>query len=387
MKALQVLGGGAWGGGSVVVLSITRAMIARGDEVWVATLDDETIRHFEAAGAHAVRPPLWLRPISPLDIVPLVYLWWLCLRRRFDFVATHTSKGGFLGRVAARLAGVPHIVHHVHGFAFHQFTHPAVLRVYAFLERLAGRCSDLLITVGEQHRQTAIELGIKKPEQIRTVLNGIKLDTFEGIDRAQARRAFGFADTDLIIGSAGRLAPQKGFLYAIRAMRQVADRFPNARLVIAGEGPLEAELKAEAERLGVTANVIFLGFRRDVAAFLSAMDVFVHPSLWEGLSISLMEAMAASKTIVASDIWGNREMIRSGENGLLVHPADPDALAAALCSVLADRDAAARMAAAARRMAETDFTKERMVAENLQAYQQAVESGSRRGPRTRLQVA
>ncbi|MCX6623626.1 MAG: glycosyltransferase family 4 protein [Acidobacteria bacterium] len=351
MKALQVLGGGAWGGGSVVVLAITKAMIARGDEVWVATLDAETIGHFQAAGARAVRPPLWLRPLTPLAVVPFFYLWWLCLRNRFDFVATHTSKGGFLGRVAARLAGVPHIVHHVHGFSFHQFTNPVILRIYAFLERLAGRCSDLLITVGEQHRQTAIELGIKPPDAIRTVLNGIDIDKFQGISRADARRAFGFAEGDLIIGSAGRLASQKGFIYAIRAMKTVAGRFPNARLVIAGEGPLEAALKAEAAALGVTENVIFLGFRRDVAAFLTAMDVFVHPSLWEGLSISLMEAMAASCTIVASDIWGNREMIRHGVNGLLVQPAAPSILAEALCSVLADPGFAARMASEARRMA------------------------------------
>jgi glycosyltransferase involved in cell wall biosynthesis len=386
MKALQVLGGGAWGGGSVVVLAITRAMIARGDEVWVATLDDETISHFEAAGARAVRPPLWLRPINPLDVVPFIYLWWMCLRHRFDFVATHTSKGGFLGRFAARLAGVPHIVHHVHGFAFHQFTHPAVLRVYAFLERLAGRCSDLLITVGEQHRQTAIELGIKPPDAIRTVLNGIDIDKFQGVSRTQARRAFGFAEDDFIIGSAGRLAPQKGFVYAIRAMKTVAERFPRARLVIAGEGPLEAELKAEAAALGVTDNVIFLGFRRDVAAFLTAMDVFVHPSLWEGLSISLMEAMAASCTIVASDIWGNREMIRHGANGLLVRPADPAALAEALSSVLSDPVFAARMAAEARRTAEADFTEPRMVAENLRAYDLA-SSGTVRRSTTNLQAA
>jgi len=372
VKALQVLGGGAWGGGSVVVLAITRAMIARGDEVWVATLDAETIAHFEAAGAKAVRPPLWLRPINPLDVVPFLYLWWICLRRRFDFVATHTSKGGFLGRLAARLAGVPHIVHHVHGFAFHQFTNPAVLRVYAFLERLAGRCADLLITVGEQHRQTAIELGIKRADAIRTVLNGIDIDKFQGVSRAQARRQFGFGNGELIIGSAGRLAEQKGFIYAIRAMQMVAARFPQARLVIAGEGPLEAGLRAEAEALGISRHITFLGFRRDVAALLTAMDIFVHPSLWEGLSISLMEAMAAARPIVASDIWGNREMIHDGSNGLLVEPANPAALAEALCRVLGDSGYAAELAHEARHTAETDFTEPRMVEENLRAYDAAV---------------
>lgn len=368
MKILQVLGGGAWGGGSVVVLAITRALIARGDEVWVITLNPETARHFKQAGAVVVRSPLWFRAINPLDAVTFLQLWVLCLRERFDLVATHTSKGGFLGRLAARLAGVPRIVHHVHGFAFHQFTRPGALRVYLALERFAARACDLIISVSEQHRRLAIELGIKPPGQVRTVLNGIDLEEFQMPERASARRRLGFREDELIIGSAARLSAQKGFEYLIRAFPSVLARFPNARLAIAGDGPLLSELRAEARRAGVERQVTFLGFRRDVTHLLAALDIFAHPSLWEGLSISLMEAMAAGKAIVASDIWGNREMIVDRGNGLLVPPADPARLADALCLLLGDSRLAETLGRQACRDACDRFGVARMVRENVAAY-------------------
>ena len=375
-KVLQVLGGGAWGGGSVVVLAITRALIARGAEVTVIALDDETATHFRAAGAKAVRAPLWFRPINPLDIVPFLFLWLLCLRNKYDLVATHTSKGGVIGRIAARLAGVPTIVHHVHGFAFHQFTAPRTLKLFVALERFAARFCDFIIAVGEQHRQTTINFGIKTPDEIATVLNGIDLEKFQGVDREASRRSLGFGRNEQIIGSIGRLAPQKGFEYAIRAMKLVLAENPNARLVLAGDGPLEAELREEARRNGVEERVTFLGFRRDVPELLAAFDIFVHPSLWEGLSISLMEAMAAGKPIVASDIWGNKEMIVTGHNGILVPPADPEALAAALNRTLAGAPLAKSMADQAKFDAFARFTEDRMVAENVAAYDRAVALGS-----------
>ena len=218
MKALQVLAGGAWGGGSVVVLSIVKAMIARGDQVWVVALDPETECHFREAGATPVGIPGWHRALSPLDAVPLWHLFQLCRREKFDLVATHTSKGGMLGRIAARLAGVPNIVHYVHGFGFHQFTPWLAKQVYVCLEKLGACCEDLMITVGEEHRQIAIELGIEKAEKIRTILNGIDVSRFLGVNRAAARREFGFQPSEIILGSVGRLAAQKVEFVSIRAI-------------------------------------------------------------------------------------------------------------------------------------------------------------------------
>jgi len=353
-------------------MSITRGLMERGHQVWVACNDDENASRFEEAGAAVVCPPLWLRPINPLDVSPFLYLTGLCLKEKFDLVATHTSKGGFLGRFAARLAGVPHIVHHAHGFSFNKVLSPRAHRFFVGLERLAARAGDFIISVNDQHRCMAIDLGVVEPEGICTVHNGIDLRPFCQTDGSAARRRLGFEDSDLLIGALGRLAPQKGFIYLMRAMPLVLAAVPAARLVMIGEGPLEEELKGEARNLGVADRVHFLGFRRDVPDLLAAFDVFALPSLWEGLSISLIEALAAARPIVATDIDGNREVIEHGETGLLVPPADVPALAGALGKVLLDRPLAARLGASARRSAEARFSFERMVEQNLAVYDRVV---------------
>ena len=368
MKILQVLGGGAWGGGSVVVLSIVKQLIARGDEVWVVALDDETAHHFRSAGAIPVRVPCWLRPVNPLDAVPLAFLWQLCRRERFDLVSTHTSKGGMLGRIAAKLAGVPAITHHVHGFGFHQFTPPLVKKVYVMLEKLGANCHSLMITVGEQHREFAMELGIERGERIRTILNGIEIQKFLGHDRVAIRKEVGFGEDELILGSIGRLATQKGFAYMIEAMPAIVAKNPKARLVIAGIGEWESELRALVAAKGMEQHVTFLGFRRDAPRLLAAFDVFVHPSLWEGLSISLMEAMVAGCPIVCSRIPGNIEMIEDGRTGIFSEPATPESLVVSVNRMLADPAAARLMAETAQREGIDRFSVERMVRENVAAY-------------------
>jgi len=166
LKVFQVLAGGPWGGGAVVVLSLTKRLLQEGCQVWVLCLSDEVCRRFSEAGARVVTL-CWRREINPLlDLVAFWKLFRLCRRERFDLVHTHTSKGGFLGRIAARLAGVPVIVHTVHGFAFHEFTgsvrttvHGFAFHeftgsvrtiVYTYLERFAAQFCDLLICVNKR---------------------------------------------------------------------------------------------------------------------------------------------------------------------------------------------------------------------------------------------
>jgi glycosyltransferase involved in cell wall biosynthesis len=368
MKILQVLCGRAWGGGSVVVLAITRALIARGDEVWVVSFEEENDRRFREAGAILARPPVWFHPINPLDVIPFLYFWNLCRREKFDLVATHTSKGGFLGRLAAHAAGVPRIVHHAHGFSFNRPLSPRMKRFYISLERFAARADHLIIAVNEQQRRMAVEFGVDRPAKLRTVHNGIDLRAFEWGDREATRGKLGFDESALLVGAVGRLAPQKGFTYLIRALPLVLAAAPEVHLVIVGDGPLKAELEREAYRAGVSEHVHLLGFRRDISNLLGAFDIFAQPSLWEGLSISLIEALAAGKPVVATDIEGNREVVDHGETGLLVRPADPDAFAEGLIALLLDRSLAKRFGDCAPRVALKRFSEERMVAEILAAY-------------------
>jgi glycosyltransferase involved in cell wall biosynthesis len=374
LKILQVLGGGAWGGGSVVILSLVKALIERGDEVWLICFDDETEQHFRDAGATTTRVRQWKRAITPHDLLPMTDLFRLCRRERFDMVATHTSKGGFIGRIAARLAGVPRIVHHVHGFAFNQDTRPAIRRMYVGLEKLAGMACDRIITVNEVCRNAAVEFGIVPPEKAVAVLNGIDVTRFQGIDRDAARARFGFRDHERIVVCTGRLAPLKGFDHAIGSLPGLE----NVRLVLAGEGPYEPELRKQARDHAVEDAVTFLGFRRDVPELLAACDIYLQPSLIEGLSIALMEAMACGCPTIATDIWGNAEMIDDGVTGWLVKPRSAEAIRAAVADCLADPAKAAERGRQAREKANRFYTWQRMVKECIAVYDSVEPSRSPR---------
>ncbi|HLK48477.1 MAG TPA: glycosyltransferase family 4 protein [Bryobacteraceae bacterium] len=377
MKAFQFLCGRAWGGACAVVLTVTRAMIARGDEVWVLSFDDETDRRFSEAGAHLVRPPFWFQAINPTDVLLLGYFWRFCRKQQFDLVITHTSKGGFLGRVAARLAGVPHIVHHAHGFSFNRPLSPRATQFFVALERFAAGMGDLIVAVNEQQRRLAVELGVEKPEKTCTIPNGIDLRPFAEADGESIRKRLGFDSSAFLIGAVGRLAPQKGFAHLIHAIPDVLRSAPSAQFIVAGDGELRDELLREADRAGVTRHIHFIGFQRDVVGLLAALDVFVQPSLWEGLSISLIEALAAGKPIVATDIEGNREVVDDGMTALIVPPADPGALSRALISLAEDRDRARALGSNARNAAHARFSESRMVADTIRTYDRLM-AGARR---------
>src|SRR4030095_8824969 len=150
MKVLQILCGRAWGGGSVVVHAITRALIERRDEVWVFICEEENDRRFREIGARIVGSRFWADGFSPLDVFGAAHLWRGCRRGKFDLVATPTSQGGFIGGISARLAGVPHIAHHAHGFSFNRVLSPTGLRLCVALERFAAQFGDFTISVNEE---------------------------------------------------------------------------------------------------------------------------------------------------------------------------------------------------------------------------------------------
>jgi len=369
LKVFQVLAGGPWGGGAVVVLSLTKRLLQEGCQVWVLCLSDEVCRRFSEAGARVVTL-CWRREINPLlDLVAFWKLFRLCRRERFDLVHTHTSKGGFLGRIAARLAGVPVIVHTVHGFAFHEFTGSVRTIVYTYLERFAAQFCDLLICVNNEDRRTAIERGIVEPAKIVTILNGIDLAPFTGETATDAlRKELGIPEQATIVGTVGRLAPQKGFADLVAAVPEILCEQPDTWFVFAGNGPQREELEGQAEALGISERCRFLGFRHDIPRLLACYDIFVLPSLWEGLSITLLEAMAASKPVVVTDIKGNREVVHDGVNGLLCQPYNGSALAEAITRLIEHPELAATLGKGARHTIEQCFDKQAMLAQTVDIY-------------------
>jgi glycosyltransferase involved in cell wall biosynthesis len=268
--------------------------------------------------------------------------------RRFDVVHTHSSKAGALGRVAAQRAGVPAIVHTFHGFPFHDFQAWPLRATYVEIERRLGRITDQFLAVGGAVAAQAISLKIAPAERIRAIASAIEVDippTSPG-RRASARRLLGLPEDALVVGTVGRLAPQKApqdLVAAFEAMGRAG-----AYCVWVGDGPLmEATRRLIASR-GLIDRFLLLGERHDVAALLPAFDVFALASHYEGLPCSIVEAMTCGVPVVATAVNAVPEVVVPGRTGLLVPPGAPKLMGKALAYVLDHPDEGARMALAAR---------------------------------------
>ena len=363
LKVFQVVPAAAWGGGSVVILRLVEKLIQAGCQVVVlGSTDERTVTEFSRSGAEVIHSRHWRRPINPVRDALLLYeLYSICRRRRFDIVHTHNPKGGVVGRIAAGLAGTPLVIHTVHGLTYNEFTSPPRAWLYCTMERVATRFCDVLISVNDEDRLRLIESGIVKPDHIVTVLNGIDVDQFINVAPLPLRTALSLPDDAILIGTTGRLAVQKGLEYLIRALPRLVAVEPRTHVVLVGSGELEDDLRRQASQLGVETHCHFLGFRQDIPALLASFDLYAQPSLWEGLSISLLEAMAAGKPFVTTDIIGNREVIENDVTGLIVPPADVEALAGALLQLIRDPDRAQRLGHRARQHVVKHFSADRMV--------------------------
>jgi glycosyltransferase involved in cell wall biosynthesis len=260
-------------------------------------------------------------------------------------------------------------VHTVHGFAFHEESPVHVRRFYSTLERLASRWCDRIVSVSEFHRSWAIELGMCTPGQVIAIPNGIaEVARNREAGRAELRREMGAEQDDMVILSMARLAADKGLEYLIEAAAILPETARRVRIVIAGDGPERERLEQLAGHLGVTQRVRFLGFREDVGDLLAASDLVVLPSLREGLSIALLEAMAAGKPIIASSIGSHREVASHAYMARLVRPADARALSEAIAQLSGDEALMARLGRTARAVYENCYTEDRMLHSYKQLY-------------------
>lgn len=291
--------------------------------------------------------------------------------RRVSVVHSHNTCAFIFGTLGARLAGVRTIVHTDHARAF-----PDRFRYMAaeyLLSHLVYRVVGVSAPTSEAlHRHERIPR-----RKLVTIPNGIDRSRYAvALDRAQARRALGIAAEAPVIALAARLTEQKGLAYLLRALPAVIARHPDVVLLVAGDGPLRPALEAQAAELGVAPHVRFLGMRDDIAALLRACDVYALPSVWEGLPMAILEAMAAGLPVVGSDVGGVSTAVEHGVTGLLVPERDPARLAEALLAVLGDRVLRRRLGDEARRVFERRFTAEAMARAYEALYLRAPAGGS-----------
>jgi glycosyltransferase involved in cell wall biosynthesis len=283
------------------------------------------IEEIEELGISLVIFPDMLRQINPVkDLRCLWNLTQFIKKGNYQIVHTHSSKAGIIGRMAAWLAKTPIIIHTVHGWSFHDYMSPLNRQIYIQLERWMANFTDAFIAVTNQDIKKGLEAKIGRSEQYHLIRSSIPLDDFEPttFDKQIIRDQLGIPNDKIVIGNVGRFSAQKNPLDWVRIAGQISNTCPNVFFLLVGDGPLRGEVEAEIFNQGIQAKTILTGLRRDVARMLSAMDIFLLTSLWEGLPRVIPQAMAMQIPIVANRADGTTEAVRDGISGFLCEPGD-----------------------------------------------------------------
>ncbi|WP_200896152.1 glycosyltransferase family 4 protein [Photobacterium halotolerans] len=280
----------------------------------------------------------FVRNISPVnDFLALIKLYLICKRHKFDVVHTHSSKTGVLGRIAAKLAGVPKIVHTVHGFAFPASKSKLEKLVFLMMERIGGYCSNIVICLHNDDAKIAInEVGVN-PSKVKVVANGVDCKRYSPPcnenEKQFLRSKFGFPVDAKVFVMVGRLWKQKNPLCFINSalsfIASLNDK-SNVKFVIVGDGELRYELERLVSENGADDFFSFLGWRKDVELILKASDFFVLPSLWEGMPLAILEAQSCGLPCIVSNIPGNCLLVDDYFDGVKFDLKNKDGLSSAI---------------------------------------------------------
>ena len=271
-----------------------------------------------------------VREINPYhDFLVLWKMYKFFKEHKPDIVHTNSSKAGIIGRIAAKFAGVPVIVHTVHGWSFHDHMSSIVRRIYVLLEKITAGFSDALIVVTDQDIDKGLKVGIGKREKYHLIRSAISLDEFspDKVDRESVRKSLGLSPDVPVLGNIGRFSPQKNPLDWVRVASIVSKAIPECRFLLVGDGPLRGEVESLLEKENLAHRTILTGLRRDVPQMLGAIDVFLLTSLWEGLPRVIPQSMAMEVPVVANCSDGTVEAIMDGETGFLGTITDLDGMA------------------------------------------------------------
>jgi glycosyltransferase involved in cell wall biosynthesis len=311
------------------------------------------------------------REISPVrDLLALVKMVRFMRENHYSIVHTHSSKAGILGRLAAKLAGVPVVIHTVHGWSFHEYMPHWQRWFYIRMERLIASMTDTFILVAESDRQKGIQEGIGTPDQYHLIRSAIPIEEFdpEKYNREAVRKALGIASDAPVLGFIGRFSPQKNPLAWVRIAAIVANRLPACRFLLVGGGPLRPQVESAVSRLGLAERTVFGGLRRDIPSMLAGMDVLLMTSAWEGLPRVIPQALCERVPVVASRVDGIAEAILDGETGFLRQLDDESGLAEACLSLLENNELRKTMGQRGREFASSHFNLRDMVLRLQELY-------------------
>ncbi len=332
--------------------------------------------------------PLLIRPISPLvDARAFLKLRRFMKEGAFDIVHTHSSKAGILGRLAARSAGIPVVVHTLHSLVFHEYEKAWKNSLYIVLKKICAPGTHSFISVNQKTMDGALARGIGSPEKHIKIFSGMDLAPFLDVSKtlspAEAKRQAGIPHEALVVGKIARLFPLKGHDLFMEAAAKVAAARPDAHFLLVGGGILRESLEAQARELGILDRVHFAGLVRpeQVPALIQAMDVVVHTSLREGIARVIPQAGAVGKPVVTFAMDGAPEVIRDGVSGYLAPPRDTSMLAQRVVELLGSESDRIRMGREGQLFAKENYSAELMVDRINAVYERLIkEKGLVIGP-------
>jgi glycosyltransferase involved in cell wall biosynthesis len=352
------------GGVAFHVDTLARRLPEHDVDVTVACPPGAWAQQLDADGIAVIEVPMVRQIAAATDAAALRLLRAAAGGDRFDLVHAHSAKAGVLGRLAARSRGVP-AVYTPHAWSFLAAGGRASTRLYQRIERTLAARTAAVICVSEGERRRG--MAVADAERMVVVTNGIALPDHGPADRSTQPH------DGLVIGTVARLAPQKGIANLLEAFALVHAVRHDVRLAIAGDGPLRADLEETAGRLGIADAVTFAGAIPSPWGFLAGLDLFVLPSLWEGLPYALLEAMAAGLPSVATAVDGVAEAIPDRRFGTVVSPADSDRMAHEILALVEDAPTRAEMGRRAREHVRNTFSVEGMVRATAGVYRRVVD--------------
>ena len=345
MKICHVITRMIVGGAQENTLLTIKGHLEKGHEVELATgfspgREGKLLENGEYGSFPVVEFPDLVREISPWhDLKAYFALKKYFKQQKFDVVHTHSSKAGIIGRLAARAAGVPVVVHTVHGQAFHPYQSKIKNALFIFLERFAAKYCDKIYAVAQAMIDQCVTAKVAPAEKYMVVYSGMDTAAFDQAGRdAMLREKFGIpADAHTIV-TVARLFAQKGYEYVLPAARKVLSSRPDTHFLFVGDGPMYDELNSQLQADNIAANFHFAGLvpPSEVASCIAQADILWHLSLHEGLPRAVVQALAVGIPAIGFALDGTPEVITDGETGFLTAPEDTDAVAAGTEKLLAD---------------------------------------------------
>lgn len=364
-KVLHIIGGGEFGGAEQHLLTLIKNIDPARFQVSVACLFAKPFAEItEDAGINTVVFEMGSK--FNLKIIPLLAAY--IKKEGFAIVHTHGVRANLVGRLAARMAGIKPVVSTVHSVLAFDYARRLERFINWFCERSTRGLTTHFVTVCDLLARQLVREGIN-PDQVTTIHNGLELEKYRQLpEPGNIRAEFKISDDTPLVGIVARLHPVKGHRFLFQAVQRALAEVAGLKLLVVGSGPDRQELEGYARELGIEGSVIFTGFRKDIPEIMQDLDLVVLSSLSEGLSLTIIEAMAVGKPVLATAVGGTPEIISDGRDGFLAPPADAAALANKIVCLAQRRDTADKVGQAARATVREKFSAAGMARKTEQLY-------------------